>query len=318
MPGVTQEQLERAREIDLLSYLQTHEPHELIRQGSNRYITATHDSLVISNGKWNWNSRGIGGYSALDYLIYVRGAKFADAVEQLVGTSTTLIPAYSPQPKKQTELYLPKAVRCATHAVAYLQHRCVHPEIIGKCMDMGLFYEARHRGLSVCVFVGSDENGKTRFACMRGITSDLKQDVPGSDKRYSFCLPAQNPGSHHLAVFEAPIDALSHATTQLREGWAWDGHRLSLGGTSDVALSSFLERNPQITRVALCLDNDEPGQIATKRIMTRLADDERFSRLRVTVHPPANGKDYNESLLNTIKLEREQKQPRRRKAAISI
>jgi hypothetical protein len=42
-----------------------------------------------------------------------------------------------------------------------------------------------------------------------------------------------------VAVFEAPIDALSHATLQELEGWKWNGYRLSLGGTSHVALTSF-------------------------------------------------------------------------------
>ena len=61
MPGVTKEQIAKAKEWDLLSYLQTHEPHELKRCGPREYCTRTHDSLKISNGKWCWNSQGIGG-----------------------------------------------------------------------------------------------------------------------------------------------------------------------------------------------------------------------------------------------------------------
>lgn len=318
MTGVTRERLERARQIDLLSYLQTHEPHELIRQGPNRYVTATHDSLVISNGKWNWHSRGIGGASALDFLIKVRGVGFVDAVEQLTGASAPFIPAFRPPPPKPRVLYMPKALRYSSNAVSYLQKRGIHPDIIGKCLRAGLLYEARHVGMAVCVFVGKDGSGRERFGCMRAIFGDIKLDAPGSDKRYSFRLPADNSGSRHLAVFESPIDALSHATIQLREGWDWNGHRLSLCGTSDVALIAFLERNPQINRVALCLDNDAPGQAAVERIMVRLAADERFSHLRVSVHPPPNGKDYNEALLHAISLERKEKPPRRREAAISI
>ena len=66
MPGVTKEQIERAKEWDLLSYLQTYEPHEVKRCGGTEYRTVTHDSLKISNGKWHWHSRGIGGRTALD------------------------------------------------------------------------------------------------------------------------------------------------------------------------------------------------------------------------------------------------------------
>ena len=64
--------IEQARQIDLLSYLQRYEPSNLKRVAGNVYCTREHDSLKISNGKWYWWSRGIGGYSALDYLMKVQ------------------------------------------------------------------------------------------------------------------------------------------------------------------------------------------------------------------------------------------------------
>ena len=69
MPFYDSEAIEQARRVDLLTYLQTCEPQELVHVSGNVYCTKTHDSLRISNGKWCWFSRGIGGYSALDYLI---------------------------------------------------------------------------------------------------------------------------------------------------------------------------------------------------------------------------------------------------------
>jgi len=170
----------------------------------------------------------------------------------------------------------------------------------------------------MCVFVGRDESGKVRFACMRGTADDLKRDEPSSDKRYSFCIPAKNPKSRHLAVFEGPVDALSHATLQRRKGWEWDGHRLSLGGTSPVALAAFLERNPQIRRVILHLDNDAPGIIAARRIKATLAADKRFRHLRVSVRLPRVGNDYNEVLLHAVRQERERKAPPRREAGVAL
>ena len=73
MPFYDSEAIERARQVDLLTYLQTCEPQELVHVSGNVYCTKTHDSLRISNGKWCWFSRGIGGYSALDYLVKVNG-----------------------------------------------------------------------------------------------------------------------------------------------------------------------------------------------------------------------------------------------------
>ena len=73
MPYIAPEVITEAKRMDLLTYLREYEPGELVKFSSNTYTTRTHDSLKISNGKWMWWSRGIGGKSALDYLIKVRG-----------------------------------------------------------------------------------------------------------------------------------------------------------------------------------------------------------------------------------------------------
>ena len=55
------------------------------RVAGNVYCTREYDSLKISNGKWYWWSRGIGGYSALDYLMKMRELGFVEAVQTLTG-----------------------------------------------------------------------------------------------------------------------------------------------------------------------------------------------------------------------------------------
>ncbi|HEX7028836.1 MAG TPA: topoisomerase, partial [Gammaproteobacteria bacterium] len=50
MSYVNKEQIERAKRLDLLTYLHMHEPAELVRCSRNVYTTRTHDSLKISNG----------------------------------------------------------------------------------------------------------------------------------------------------------------------------------------------------------------------------------------------------------------------------
>ena len=66
-PYLSKDQIAAAREMDLLTYLRRFEPEELVHIGGDTYATRTHDSLKISNGKWCWWSRGIGGTNALDY-----------------------------------------------------------------------------------------------------------------------------------------------------------------------------------------------------------------------------------------------------------
>ena len=85
MAYIPEEQVAKAKEMDLLTWLQNYEPQELVQFSGNTYCTREHDSLKISNGKWYWFSRGIGGKSALDYLIKVREIPFAEAVAMILG-----------------------------------------------------------------------------------------------------------------------------------------------------------------------------------------------------------------------------------------
>jgi len=305
MPWVSKEQLAQARQVDLLTYLQERAPHELVRSAPGEYRTVRHGSLVISNGAWYWNRGQFGGVSALDYLTKVQGVGLVDAVEMIDGIRTPAIAPPLPvkkaqRPGAEKRLLLPPQSKYPTRLLSYLQDRGIHPDIIKQCLADGSLYEGRYSGGPVCVFVGRDDAGASRFACMRGITSDLKRDCAGSDKRFSFCMRARDAPGSALAVLESPIDALSHLC--LYPGI--DAHRLSLGGTSDAALLSFLERNPQINHVSLCLDADAAGQTAAQKIESALAGDARFAHIRVTIDPPTMGKDYNEALLYTIEKER--------------
>lgn len=111
MPYIAPEVITEAKRMDLLTYLREYEPGELVKFSSNTYTTRTHDSLKISNGKWMWWSRGIGGKSALDYLIKVRGMDFVQAVQTIMGNGSVSFPtcenikSYEEQP-----LLLPEKV----------------------------------------------------------------------------------------------------------------------------------------------------------------------------------------------------------------
>ena len=77
MPFIAPELIIQAKQMDLLTYLRNYEPYELVKFSGNTYCTRTHDSLKISNGKWIWWSRGIGGRSALDYLIILSAKRYS-------------------------------------------------------------------------------------------------------------------------------------------------------------------------------------------------------------------------------------------------
>ena len=85
MRYIAAEDVAKAKEMDLLTYLRNYEPQELVHVSGNTYCTREHDSLRISNGKWCWFSQGIGGRSALDYLIKV--PDFFNACSNTIGAN---------------------------------------------------------------------------------------------------------------------------------------------------------------------------------------------------------------------------------------
>lgn len=308
MPGVTKEQIARAKEWDLLSYLQAYEPQELRKCGGNEYHTVSHDSLKISNGKWHWHSRGTGGRTALDYLVRVRGMGFVEAVETLSGGMTCAargraVPEVSvsgrtaERSETPRRLVLPEADRYGVGMVSYLQGRGIDAGIISRCIGLGILYESRK--YHNCVFVGRDRLGKARYACLRGTGSRYMGEAEGSDKRHGFFLPPQDGECVAVAVAESLIDALSIATLRKRQGERRDGEAyLSLGGTAPCALLRFLEDHPSVTGVSLCLDNDSAGLSGMERIHRVIRESPALSGrvLEVRDCPPPSCKDYNELL----------------------
>ena len=75
--GKYQKNIEAARRISVMQYLETYHPGELVRKTDKEYCTKTHSSLVITpaNGLFHWFSQSKGGNNALDYLVKVEGIK---------------------------------------------------------------------------------------------------------------------------------------------------------------------------------------------------------------------------------------------------
>lgn len=305
MPYIAPEVITEAKRMDLLTYLREYEPGELVKFSSNTYTTRTHDSLKISNGKWMWWSRGIGGKSALDYLIKVRGMDFVQAVQTIMGNGSVSFPtcknikSYEEQP-----LLLPQKSPTTEVVFDYLFGRGIDYEIINHCLEQELIIESLpyHNA----VFIGYDENKEPKYAAYRATNqSRIMGDCTGSKKQYSFRLTAENTGEVHL--FECAIDLLSYATLMKLEGKDWRQFNLvSLAGVYSpkqkiedskvpVTLSRLLEKDKTIRRIVLHLDNDIAGRKATKALQTILSD-----KYEVVDDPPQYGKDVNDFLCKRL------------------
>lgn len=305
MPYIAPEVITEAKRMDLLTYLREFEPGELVKFSRNTYTTKTHDSLKISNGKWMWWSRGIGGKSALDYLIKVRGMDFVEAVRTIMGNGSVSYPTYeNSNSYEQQPLLLPERSSTSNVVVEYLFGRGIDYEIINECLDKELIIESLpyHN----VVFIGYDENKEPKYAAYRATNqSRIMGDCTGSKKQYSFRLTAENTGEVHL--FECAIDLLSYATLLKLDGKDWRQFNLvSLAGVYSpkqkiedskvpITLSRLLEKDKAIRRIVLHLDNDVAGRKATKALQTILPKE-----YEVVDEPPAYGKDVNDFLCKRL------------------
>jgi len=307
MPYVTPEQIQTAKRMDLLTYLQNYNPQELVLVYPGMYCTRTHDSLKISNGKWCWFSQGIGGRSALDYLIKVEGYKFTEAVEILSSSNNAPVVKdnLNREIPKRKLMLPPKNIDNKT-LIGYLKYRGINEEIINYCIRNNLLYEdEKHHNI---IFVGYDSGGVARYGTIRG-TKGIKflGEVLGSDKHFSFFIPSEDK-SDTVHVFESAIDLLSFATILKINGETWQQNNLlSLSGiflpkrdgqymNIPKALDRYLAENKGIIKICLHLDNDEPGRAATKALINNLQD-----KYLIENHPPGFGKDVNDTLRTILK-----------------
>lgn len=311
MPYIEPEVITQAKQMDLLTYLKYYEPQELVRFSGNTYTTKTHDSLKISNGKWMWWSRGIGGRSALDYLIKVKDYSFIEAVETIMGKSVALPTTVIAKQKEMSKnLLLPDKSASTKRIFEYLYGRGIDYAIIEKCVREGIIFESLpyHN----IVFIGKDKENKPRYAAYRATNnSRIMGDCTGSDKHYSFRLADGKTESVHL--FESAVDLLSYATLLKLDCKNYEAENLlSLAGVYSprdkieeskvpVALDGFLKDNPQITKIILHLDNDKAGRLATKALQTILNNS-----YEVIDNPPTQGKDFNDFLCLKMGIERNQ------------
>lgn len=184
MSYIAAEDIAKAKEMDLLTYLRNYEPQELVHVSGNTYCTREHDSLRISNGKWCWFSQGIGGRSALDYLIKVKGIPFTQAAEIILGREAEKPPVfYRQKERKHTNLLMPELFETTDRVEKYLQGRGIHPVIIRYCLDNRLLFESADYHNAMFVGARQAERRERRLhGKRRGKIRRLHGQASGADE----------------------------------------------------------------------------------------------------------------------------------------
>lgn len=287
----TEQQKTQARQTDIAELLRS-QGETLKRSGSESEWMDGGQKVTIRGNLWYHQYEQVGG-DAVDFVRRFYNKSYPEAIEYLLGGSGGTL-AVSPSVQKEEKPFvLPPKNDNMRRVFAYLlNRRGIDREVLYAFVHKGMIYESAD--YHNAVFVGFDSNGKPKHAHKRGTGSEssYKGNVSGSHPEFSFHWSGQ---SDTLYLFEAPIDMLSFISMQ-KEGWRQHSYAASCS-VSDRVLFQTLKDNPNIRQVVLCLDSDEPGQTAAKRIADKLFVQGNASEILVPVH-----KDWNEDLLAAASL----------------
>ncbi|MDO8686097.1 MAG: toprim domain-containing protein [Clostridiales bacterium] len=293
----TDEQIKYTDSVNLLEYARQ-AGYKVEQVTPHSYKIPDHGGLYIhANGhKWNHFSQDIGG-GAIQFVMHMEGKTWVDAVKQLLNLDLSPAP-YAVSAKEHEEknggtFVLPEKNTTYKHLFAYLiRHRKIDKALVYDLVKRGKIYENKYNS---CVFVGYNAEGEAKYAAIRSTNISSKSfrcDVSNSDKSYSYSIEGS---SQTLCIFESAIDLMSYLTfIKLYGSTSFNDHTLSLGGLSDKALERYLVDNPSITRLTLCLDNDEAGRFASEQIKNKYC-----MTYEVHFHVP-KCKDWNEDLINHV------------------
>lgn len=313
MPKFTDEQIERAKNIDVRTFLEQTEG--FIFQQSGKYLkcrdperTGQPSSLSIdtSLNRIFYNSvTGNRPLSAIDWCKDIKKMDFQSSIRLILGESPQGKMAekpkyqqFTPQPKVDISkaFVLPEKTDKPTNVKAYLNRtRGIANHIINYCLKHDLIYQDIHKN---AVFVGKDDNGQPKYAARRGtFTPDgkepFKRDSAGSDKDFAFKLVGKD--TETIYVTEAAIDALSLATLEDKFNGEWS-HRnktyISTGGAGiDNAIEQFCKTHT-VKTINICFDNDEAGKNGMEKIMQKF----RAMGYEVNDMRASLAHDYNDEL----------------------
>lgn len=304
----TEAEVKQAYQTSILDLAQQY-GYRLKDEGRVFRVEGNGGLFIWANGLGWYHSTTYDKGNNVDFLIkYCNVNTKLEAIKLLLDyahiTPVAEMNKYIIEEKKQ--FALPEKGSTYKNMYAYLiNKRCIDKEIVYAMQAQKKLYQDNRYN---CVFVAYNSDNVAKYASVRGTgEAQYRGDIGGSDKSYGFNMPGK---SNIVFVFESPIDAMSHATLTKLEGKDWTEHnRLSLGGTSDIALDRYLIEHPDIKQIVFCLDNDykavnpmtklpeNHGQNAIKRMAAKYSQEGYIVKKQVPTMP---FKDFNEQLVSAV------------------
>ena len=283
----TEAEKEQARQTDLVELLRS-QGERLKPSGREFEWRDGSEKVTVRGNLWFHQYEEVGG-DAIDFVRRFYNKNYPEAMQYLLGGCNGRLVVSPPIQKEPPPPFeLPQKNDNMRRVYAYLLNkRGIDRDVLYAFAHAGMIYEcAKYHN---AIFVGFDKSGKAGHAHKRGTGSEssYKGNVASGIPENSFHWTGK---SDKLYLFEAPIDMLSFISMN-KDGWRNHSYAASCG-VADRVLFQMLSDNPNINTVYLCLDNDEAGHKANKRISDKLFTQGIQTEILVPSH-----KDWNEDLL---------------------
>ena len=289
--SLSKEEIDRAKRTDLAALL-TSMGESVKRSGSEHEWSDNGRKVTLRGCVWFHQYEMTGG-DAIEFAKRFFGKTFPEAVVFLNGGSSAQLLRSSPAEKEKKPFALPRKAADMRRLFGYLcGHRGIDRDVLHTFVRRNMVYESAD--YHNAVFVGYDKDNIPRHAHKRGSCSQssFKGNVDNSDPAFSFHW---NGSSGQIFLFEAPIDMLSFISIHQfmnMNGNNWQQHSYAAAcSVSDTVLFRCMKDIGNIDKVYLCLDNDDAGQSANRRIANKL----REQGVQYEIFVPTM-KDWNEDL----------------------
>ncbi|MFC5775518.1 DUF3991 domain-containing protein [Ectobacillus antri] len=263
-----------------------------------------HDSLIIRDNMYAWNSKGLKGYGAISFVKDFYGLSFVEAVQELNSGNYQTINKEKQQESKQTkEFQYYDFLEVKGHAAIkkYLVHErkidsrivdwLIRKDLIAQDKRNNVVFKWRENGGKGQI-VGADRQGTVRVENKRG---SFKQILSNSKKHVGFTVDIRKLDK--IYYFESPIDLLSYWS--IKKEKLTNARLISMNGLKDkTVLHSYAEAKKQghvIKQIVLAVDNDSAGKEFVAKLQ-KVINPKMFG-----VDLPIREKDWNDELKVTKK-----------------
>lgn len=267
------------------------------------YRDKVHDSLIFfehTDSYYRYSQKE--GGNIYNLVINTLNCDFKTAIEFLKKENIILNNDFEHLKNDTIEerkfLKFPKHNVNSDKMIDYLHNiRKINKSVIFDLISRKIIYEDINHNMC---FIGKNLDGKVKNIQRRSLIDKEFSTVSGSSKKYPFFIENNN---YSLVITEGEIDSIS-----MYELFGKKHTYIALSGLSDSGLINFInERNLNNIVINLCLDNDEPGMEATKRISKNLETlDKNFiiKDISSKIYKIKDVKDTND-ILKIYKLRKE-------------